>query len=161
LHEQLIAPARARGSKQIWIAGASMGGMGALMYEREHPGEVAGLVLMAPYVGEAALIREIADAGGPAHWDPGPLPAELNRDTVPREEWRVIRSWTDRPDLAQRVWLICGDEDRFAAGARMIAPLLPQGHFLELHGRHAWTVWNAGATEVFRQLRLLSAARTD
>jgi hypothetical protein len=77
---------------------------------------------------------------------------------VTREEWRVVRGWHDRPDRASRVWLVCGDEDRFIAAARLIAPLLPQGHFQELHGRHAWAVWNVGAAEVFAQLRLRGSA---
>lgn len=157
LHDQIIAPARARGDRQIWIAGASLGGMGALMYEREHPGEVAGLLLMAPYLGEASLVQEISDAGGPLRWDPGPPPAQLDRDSVPREEWRVVKSWTDRPELARRVWLVCGDEDRFIEAARLVAPILPQGHFQALHGPHAWTVWNVGAAEVFRQLSRATA----
>ena len=152
LHDQIIAPARARGAQEIWLAGASLGGMGALIYEHEHPGELDGLLLLAPYLGEKDLIKEIADAGGPLHWDPGPVPAELTRDNVPREEWRVNKSWGTRPELARRVWLVCGDEDRFITAARLVAPLLPADHFLERSGGHAWIVWNPGAREVFARL---------
>src|SRR4249919_4311853 len=32
LHDEVIAPARAHGYRAIWLAGASMGGMGTLLY---------------------------------------------------------------------------------------------------------------------------------
>src|SRR3546814_13006534 len=40
LQQDIIAPARAQGYQHIWLAGASIGGMGVLFYEHEHPGEL-------------------------------------------------------------------------------------------------------------------------
>ncbi|HUP90643.1 MAG TPA: alpha/beta hydrolase-fold protein [Solimonas sp.] len=151
LHEQIMAPARALGYRELWLAGASMGGMGALVYERAHPGELTGLLLMAPFMGEAELVEEIAAGGGPARWDPGPAPAAIDRDNVGREMWRVVRSWAASPELAERVWLVCGADDGFAAGARLIASVLPRTHYLERPGGHAWKVWTPAATEVFAE----------
>lgn len=37
LHDEVIVPARKRGYAEVWLVGASMGGMGALMYDRAHP----------------------------------------------------------------------------------------------------------------------------
>ena len=54
----MIAPARARGYAGVWLAGASMGGMGTLLYERSRPGELDGLVLLAPYLGDRGLLEE-------------------------------------------------------------------------------------------------------
>src|SRR5205085_5014027 len=39
LHD-VIAPARRRGYTQVWLVGASLGGMGAILYDRAYPGEV-------------------------------------------------------------------------------------------------------------------------
>jgi hypothetical protein len=158
LHEQVVEPARARGASNIWLAGASMGGMGTLLYEHEHPGELRGLVLMAPYMGEKDLVREIAEAGGPSVWNPGPAPAGLTRDNAAREQWRLVKDWAASPAAANRVWLVCGSEDRFIDAARMIAPSLPQGHFLERTGGHAWKVWKGGASDVFQISRTQTAA---
>lgn len=152
LHDQVIAPARARGYREIWLAGASMGGMGALLYEKTYPHDVAGLVLMAPYMGEPALVKEVAAAGGPQHWDPGPAPPRLDSQDYQRELWRLVKSWGERPDEARRIWLICGTGDRFIEPARMIATELPADHFIEIAGSHDWPYWDAGATQVFTRI---------
>ncbi len=152
LHDQVIAPARQRGYKEIWLAGASMGGMGALLYERTYPHDVTGLVLMAPYMGDPGLTKAVADAGGPAIWDPGPMPAQVGPDNYQRELWRVVKSWGGSTAEGGRIWLVCGDEDRFIDAARLMAPLLPPGHFILGHGGHEWPVWDAGAAQAFAHI---------
>jgi pimeloyl-ACP methyl ester carboxylesterase len=149
LQEQVIKPARERGYREIWIAGASMGGLGVLMYEHEYPNELAGLVLMAPYMGGGSLQREIRKAGGLASWDPGPRPAALDRENLMREEWRVVKSWLTDTQRAQRVWLICGQEDRLRSAAEIVATALPADHVLRPEGGHKWAVWSPAAAEAF------------
>lgn len=149
LHDEIVKAARERGYEEIYLAGASMGGMGALMYENQHPKEIDGLILMAPFMGNAALLAEINAAGGLAKWEPGPAPAVLNANTGPRENWRVVRSWAVDPGRAQHVWLICGQADRFHPAAELIASQLPKQNFITLEGGHGWKVWSEGASEAF------------
>jgi pimeloyl-ACP methyl ester carboxylesterase len=52
LEADVLAPARAQGYKSIWLVGISLGGFGALIHEDMRPGGVAGIVLLAPYLGE-------------------------------------------------------------------------------------------------------------
>src|SRR5207249_3519902 len=104
LHEQVIQPARAQGYKEIWLIGGSMGGMGVLLYEYQHPGELTGLILMSPYLGSDSLLDEIRKTGLAA-WDPGPLPPEMNQDAYQRQVWKMIKSWRGHPEVARRVWL--------------------------------------------------------
>jgi enterochelin esterase-like enzyme len=158
LHEEIVVPAKQRGYADIYLAGASMGGMGVLLYEREHPNEMNGLILMAPYMGDASLIKEIKAAGGLAQWNAGPVPAELDRDKVPREEWRVAQSIANNRNRANNVWLVCGQNDRFNGAAQLIAQGLPPGHFIEPAGGHAWVVWLEGAAPAFAQISRASNA---
>jgi Serine aminopeptidase, S33 len=158
LHEQVITPARERGYREIWLSGASMGGMGVLMYEHEYPGQLAGLVLMAPYMGPGSLQKEIRNAGGIAAWDPGPKPAELNRDNVAREQWRVVKSWLTDTQRAQQVWLICGQDDRLRAATEIVASALPADHVLRPEGGHRWTVWSPAASEALARAEKATAA---
>ena len=151
LHDEIIAPARARGYREIWLTGASMGGMGALMYERVYPHDVTGIVLFAPFMGAPSLIREVAAAGGVAGWEPGPKPAALDGDNYQREVWRVVKGWQD-PAEAQRIWLVCGDSDRFIEAAQLIFPLLPPQHFVEVKGGHDWDVWDQGAALIYPRI---------
>jgi enterochelin esterase-like enzyme len=151
LHDEVIAPARARGHREIWLTGASMGGMGTLLYERAYPHDVTGLVLYAPYMGDSDTLARISQAGGPTRWDPGPRPAALDAKNYQLEMWRVVKSWQD-PDEAKRVWLVCGDTDRLLEAIRLMAPLLPLKHFIEVEGGHDWPMWDAGAAQVFPQI---------
>lgn len=69
LRQDVIAPAKARGYRAIWIAGISLGGFGGLIYAKAHPSDVAGLVVLAPYLGDAAIwpwLSGYADAA-PGH----------------------------------------------------------------------------------------------
>ena len=154
LHGEIVQRARREGYRRIWLAGASMGGMGALMYEREHPGELAGLVLFAPFLGEGKLLREIRAAGGARAWDPGPLPAEMNGDNYQRQVWRMVKAWGARPELARRVWLACGSDDSLIEGARLLARELPAENFLEHPGGHTWKAWLAAAQVVLPRVRV-------
>jgi len=65
LHEEVILPARARGSR-AWLGGISLGGYLALGYAARHAGELEGLCLLAPYLGSHLVTGEIARAGGVA-----------------------------------------------------------------------------------------------
>lgn len=151
LHDEVIAPARSRGHREIWLTGASLGAMGALLYERRYPRDVTGLVLYAPFMGNPGTIREVQDAGGPKNWDPGPPPETTGPDGYARELWRVVKGWQD-PEEARRVWLVTGDQDRFIDSTRLMVELLPRGHYLEVPGGHDWPVWDAGAEMVFKSI---------
>ena len=152
LHEEVVLPARKRGIRDIYLVGASMGGMGTLLYEREFPGQMKAIVLMAPYMGDGRIIGEIKAAGGLTQWRPGPVPAKVDGDNVAREEWRLAQSWIGNPGRARDVWLICGDQDSFYPAAQMIAPLLPAQNTMAPAGGHAWRVWTPAAAEVFKRL---------
>jgi pimeloyl-ACP methyl ester carboxylesterase len=150
LHDEVIAPARARGYREVWLGGASLGGMGVLMYERLHPGEADGLVLLAPYLGEDDLLDEIRDAGGVAQWNAGPEQA-VNPNTWQRELWRHLQTWSRDPKPAQRVWLAYGDRDRLRDAASLLAPLLPADQVTVRPGGHTWTVWSPATGEILRR----------
>ncbi len=151
LHEQVLLPMRQRGYSEIWLSGASMGGMGTLLYEQAYPHDVTGLVLYAPYMGEKDLIEQISKAGGVQSWDAGPKPTTVDAQNYQHELWRLVQGWRD-PHEAARVWLVCGADDRLLPAARLMAPLLPAGHFILPPGGHDWPVWDAGAAQVFPQI---------
>ena len=149
LHDDVVAPALRAGYRRIWLAGASMGGMGAMLYERAYPGQLAGVVLFAPFLGDQPLLEEIRNAGGVRQWDPGPLPAEVNARNYQRQVWKHIR---ERPAHSS-VWLACGTDDYLLSGARLLATTLPEGRFIEMPGGHDWRTWSRIGKTVFSQIR--------
>ncbi len=152
LHAEVVVPARERGRyREVWLAGASMGGMGTLMYDRLYPGEMDGLVLLAPYLGDAGLVKEIANAGGVAQWDAGPAQA-ADTDGWQRELWRHIQRVSRDPAQAGRIWLAYGDRDRLRKAFPQLIPALPQDQVLVSEGGHTWTVWSPAMGEVLRKV---------
>ncbi|MBP1611287.1 MAG: alpha/beta hydrolase family protein [Acidobacteria bacterium] len=71
LKHDLIEPANISGYHPVWLVGVSMGGLGALMYLREHPADIAGVCIISPFLGYPGIISEISAAGSLAAWDPG------------------------------------------------------------------------------------------
>ncbi len=147
LHEEIVAPARRHGYREVWLAGASMGGMGTLMYDQAYPGEMDGLVLLAPYMGERSLLREIAQAGGIKQWDAGPAQA-MNADNFQRELWRHVQGWARRSGPPVNVWLAYGDRDRLRKAMPLLAPALRADQVLVREGGHDWEVWSAATAEI-------------
>lgn len=147
LHDEVIAPARQRDYRQVWLAGASMGGMGTLMYDQAYPGEMHGLILLAPYLGEKKLLRDIAESGGIAHWQPGPVPGRVDAGNFQRELWRHLQGWSRDPGKASNVWLAYGDRDRLRKAMPLLEPLLPPAQINVLSGGHDWTVWTNATRE--------------
>lgn len=158
LHREVIVPARARGYREIWLTGASMGGMGTLMYERMYPGQVDGLVLLAPYVGDRPLLNEIRAAGGLATWEPGPV-QEVAAGTWQRELWRHLQTWTGDAARPQQVWLAYGDSDRLRKAMPMLESLLPADQVSVLPGGHTWTMWTRGVREALEGVERKRAGR--
>lgn len=148
LHDDVIAPARARGYREIWLLGASMGGMGVLLYDRAYPGELDGMVLLAPYLGDRPILEEITAAGGIARWNAGAM-QEINADNFQHELWRHLQTWSVDPAKARNVWLAYGDSDRLRKAMPVLAPALRSEQILVRDGGHAWSVWSPAAAEIF------------
>lgn len=160
LRLDVIAPLRAEGYETIWLAGGSLGGLGTMLYERHYPGEVTGLVLFAPFLGDDELHEEIADAGGIGAWNPGPVPARVDGDNFAREIWRVAAGWARDPVAAERAWIVCGVDDQHLEESRLLAAALPDGHYLEIDGGHTWATWLRGAEQVAARIRATAATPT-
>jgi pimeloyl-ACP methyl ester carboxylesterase len=144
LQEDVLRPARQAGYEQIWLVGISMGGLGALLLSKAaaKPDEptIAGALLMAPYLGDERLLREIDGAGGLAQWNPGPEDA----NDYQREVWRFLKETTARHDREARptLYLAAGDEDKLRFGHRLLAAALPSDRVLSTRGTHDWGPWS-------------------
>ena len=135
LWEDVILPARARGYRRLFAVGISLGGLGAITLADEHPDAVAGLFVLAPYLGEPELAREIEAAGGLARWS-----GEASEGDF-RGVWGFLRGYAAgeaRPPL----WLAYGESDRYAYGHRLLAAALPKERVLVTAGGHDWKAWD-------------------
>lgn len=148
LHDEIVVPARKRGYREVWLAGASLGGMGALLYDASYPDDADGLILLAPYLGERPLLDEISAAGGVATWDAGSKPDAIDANNFQRELWRHLQTWSRDPRKTRNVWLAYGDRDRLRSTMPLLVPLLPSDHVLLRQGGHTWKVWSPATREI-------------
>ena len=139
LHEEVIAPALERGASKVWIAGLSLGGYGALRYAQAFGEVLAGLILIAPFLGSKGFIDEVQAAGGIRPWS-----VSGARRTTPQHQlldW-LGRLPVDAPQLS-RLYLGYGEEDRFARTHRLLGSMLPADQVTTLAGGHDEAVWTA------------------
>ena len=143
MQEDVIAPARTAGYEKIWVAGISMGGMGTLLVSKDEEARgraISGAVLIAPYLGEKDVQKEISAAGGLARWQPGPRTPNEDYD---RDVWRWLKNKTEKPnDASPSIYLAAGNEDKLAAAHRLLAPTLPKERVFRTPGNHDWGPWS-------------------
>lgn len=151
LHNDVLLPARRRAYREIWLVGASLGGMGSILYDKTYPGQVDGMVLLAPYLGERAIHDEIRSAGGVAQWDPGVASGDPGQ-AWQRELWSHLKAWEREPERTRNVWLAYGEGDYLRESMPLLAPVLPQGQVYVDEGKHAWSTWTPMTEAVLRRI---------
>lgn len=138
LRQDVIAPLRERGYRRIWLAGISLGGFVAMGYAMRHPGEIEGLVTLAPYLGRRPLVQAVSEATSPAAWRQTAQPREAN--DFDHALWMWL---TQQPAGAPPLYMGYGTDDRFAQGHRTLAGLLPATHVDAVPGGHDWAPWRS------------------
>jgi pimeloyl-ACP methyl ester carboxylesterase len=144
LRQDIILPAKARGYKRIWILGISLGGLGAIWYDRTHPGDVDGLILLAPYLGDKQIVDEVEAAGGMRGWHQG----EQDKDLFQKDIWVLIKGYEDHQTTAGRLFLGYGLQDSFARSNSLLAREIPADQVATLSGSHDWKTWRLLLTKL-------------
>ena len=138
LDQDVVGPLRARGYREIWLVGASMGGFGAVAYARSHPERVRGVMLFAPYLGPKDVLQEVASTGL-CKYQPalGPKQDEAN---FARQNFVWLRQQAcEKHDVS--LWLAVGSEDHLRQTDDILGGALAPSHVLVLPGGHGWKVW--------------------
>lgn len=134
VREDVLLPAKGAGYEAIWLVGISMGGGGALRVAASSPELVDGVVVLAPYLGNPFLAREVHAAGGAAQWDPS---AELLAENDPYvDAWRWAGRRGDVP-----LFVGWGEDDYISMFSEALALGLPQSQVFHSAGDHSWPVW--------------------
>lgn len=136
LRRDVLLPASASGYRAIWLVGISMGGLGALLYARQHPNDVRGVVAIAPFLGRQTLVQEIAGAGGLARWT-----STVDSTDEIGALWSWAHSQSGRSPAVPELFLAFGDSDIFAQAHRLLASSLPASNVFITLGGHRWPVW--------------------
>ena len=135
LKEDVIEPARAAGYTNIWLVGVSMGGLGSILYLLNYPEDsgIAGIVLMAPFLGERDILHEIIQAGGVRKWEPG----GYDENDWQRLLWDWLKRYDQQQDRLPPIYLGYGDDDAYAMGQGLLAAILPRDQVVVIEGTHS------------------------
>jgi pimeloyl-ACP methyl ester carboxylesterase len=138
LHDEIVQPASADQRVPLWLGGVSLGGFMALRFAAQYPASIAGLCLLAPYLGSRIIAAEIAAHADMASWHSG----ELDEDDDERRMWRYTTRLRHSM-TPTRVYLGFGGSDRFADTQQLLAAALPTAHTTTrvVAGGHDWPVW--------------------
>lgn len=138
IETDILEPARRAGYEKIWFGGISMGGLGSLLVAQRHGRALAGVILIAPYLGDTDLITEISSAGGLPRWQPT---ASIKKGDYQRDVWRWLKGATEKPDSAPPLYLLTGDQDRLFRSHRLLGAVLPPERRFRTRGKHDWVPW--------------------
>jgi len=148
LREDVIKPARAQGYETIWLLGVSMGGFGSLLYAQAHPGDIDGLILLAPYVGGDKVINDINAAGALSRWNP----TGKNLPDHEVDMWRWLQTQTSKPD-GTPVFLGYGRSDDLVSAYGPLLDALEPSRVFARDGEHKWTTWTPIWASIASQLQ--------
>lgn len=135
LREDIILPARTEGYRKIWLVGTSLGGLGSVLYAGKYESDLDGVLLLAPFLGEKRLIREIDKAGGPESWSPV-------QSDFKAAIWSWLKNYFIDPLRNPKLYLGFGSRDRFEFACRFLAKALPGERVLMTSGAHEWGTWH-------------------
>jgi pimeloyl-ACP methyl ester carboxylesterase len=141
LEREIVSAAKADGYSRIWFLGNSVGSLGALLYARKHPGEINGIILLGPYLGDESIVRQIDSAGGVLAW----TPSDTISDNYQRDLWIYLkRCVTDTTGSYPRLFLIAGQDDRLHLSQQLLAAALKPENVFWAPGAHDWNAWRIG-----------------
>jgi hypothetical protein len=159
LREDVIAPARAAGYRQVWLAGISLGGFGSLMFSRVNQDrpetQIDGIIALAPYVARTSVLDEVVRAGGLARWNEPVVQGDFERELL---QW--LKAYGDPSLQRPALYLGYGTEDGFAQMAQAVGALLPAGRLRSAPGGHDWPPWKRLWGEFLDAVPWPNAART-
>lgn len=118
LDAEVVQPMAAKGYRELWLAGISLGGMGCIAYACQGETPLAGMLLLAPFLGVRGADRE---------------PEMLAAFSRGQAGSRRLPS----------VFLGYGAQDRYADSSARLARLLPAGRTVIIDGGHDWPTWRA------------------
>ena len=136
LYEEVIGELYAAGARKIWLAGISVGAMGALLFTQRHREMIAGLLLLSPFIGSRGIVDEVRQAGGLRQWRPGDGTLLVEQQLL---KW--LNTYRPNDPAWPEIRLAYGIHDRFVTAHRLLAEILPEDKVIVTEGGHDWATW--------------------
>lgn len=138
LKEDVIQPAKAMKYEKIWLVGTSMGGLGSILYLKEHKEDINGVLILGPFLGDKPLIDEIYKAGGVELWEPGDY---NEKDDWQRMLWHWLKEYIRHGSVHPPIYLGIGTEDIYYRAQKLLASSLSPEYVIEVSGKHRFSTF--------------------
>ena len=152
--EDVVAPARASGYHRVWLVGISLGGSGAIGFAREHPGAVAGIILLSPFLGPPEMLARIRESGGIEAWKPDPTAGPGSFKWFIEQNWDFLRKSGAAGEQQPVLFLGYGRDEPMVPSLDLLAGLLPAENVVRVPGNHRWNTWRTLWAEILPKLDL-------
>lgn len=137
LATDVLAVARENGYQEVWVVGVSLGGLGAILFERDHPGSWNGIVLLAPFPGDQKeVLNRVLSATSIEEIE---FSESLSEDDYTARFWSWLQAYKENPGFP--ILLAYGEQDRIKEGQSAIAGVLPEEWVFTAPGGHDWETW--------------------
>ncbi|MBU0480017.1 MAG: alpha/beta hydrolase [Proteobacteria bacterium] len=156
LKEDIIDPARAKGYRNIWLAGFSMGGVGSLFHIRRYKNDVEGVILISPFLGWNHILSEIKEAGGLTDWT---VPSDRENDWQ-YLIWSWIKEYETERERYPEIYLGFGEDDLMTgSGPELFSHSLKEGNYFSIPGNHNYKtfkeIWQQHMIRLEEKLKTL------
>jgi pimeloyl-ACP methyl ester carboxylesterase len=125
---------------EVWVVGASLGALGAVLLEAESPGTWQRMLLLGPFVGNE---KKFFTAAGLSPKRTTELPEDLDPEHL-RLFWNWIIAWDNDAEVKPQIFASWGDSDRFARYQQLLTHYLPDDATHVTAGGHNWSTWKSG-----------------
>ena len=137
LMQDIINPLKEKGYKEIWAVGVSLGGFGAVMFERDHPDSWDGIIMIAPFIGDQDdVLKQVRESEG---IDAGKFAQNLTDDDYTARFWQWIQSYGRRPSFP--IYIGLGTDDRMYEEQVRLLDAMDADRVIQIPGGHNWKVW--------------------
>lgn len=140
LRDDVVIPARMQGYQKIWLVGTSLGALGSALYSIQHGGDIDGVFLIAPFLGDKALIQSIHSVGGLRNWQSSIETVDVAPYQIALWDGLKRQLYSNSPSIP--VYLGFGHQDRFADAHQLLADSLPARNIFVERGGHDWKTWS-------------------
>lgn len=138
IYEDILLPYSEQGYARFILVGTSLGGLGSIRLRHDYGDRIAGMVLLAPYLGDESLISEIEQAGGVRAWKQQ-LEYEPEREAL---AWLWLNEMVDtETGQIPATILAYGRRDKFEAAGALLARSIPAERVFISNGEHNWKSW--------------------
>jgi len=136
LKNNIIQPAHEQGYSRVWMIGISLGGYGAVLYSQKYGKQIAGIFLIAPFLGNRSMIAEIKKMGR-ATWQ---AMYQRGIDTD-KDLWFWMHNYNNSQIQQSPLYLAYGLQDKFSSSHQLLGSILSPEYVYTMEGGHDWPTW--------------------